>query len=73
VGADEDNTGAASAGSVYLFDATTGQLLLTINNPFPDIRDQFGQSVAGVGNKLLVGAFSDDTGAPSAGSVYLFG
>ncbi|MCH7535938.1 MAG: hypothetical protein IH948_09420, partial [Bacteroidetes bacterium] len=59
-----DNTGATNAGSAYLFNATTGQLLLTINNPFPTNDDQFGNSVAGVGNdKLLVGAHLDSTGA----------
>ena len=74
IGAAGDDTGATNAGSVYLFDATTGQLLLTINNPFPNGFDQFGDSVGVVGNiKLLVGAFSDNTGASNAGSAYLFG
>ncbi|MCH7534730.1 MAG: hypothetical protein IH948_03120, partial [Bacteroidetes bacterium] len=73
VGAHTDNTGATNAGSAYLFNATTGQLLLTINNPFPKKGDNFGISVAGVGNdKLLVGADLDDTLGKDTGSAYLF-
>ena len=67
-----DDTGANDAGSVYLFDGTTGALLQTINNPTPAQGDTFGFSMAAVGNNILVGAVGDDTGAPDSGSVYLF-
>jgi len=72
VGAIGDNTGAVSAGSAYLFDATTGNLLQTFNNPTPITDDLFGTSVSIDGNNVLVGAFGDDTGASNAGSAYLF-
>jgi len=66
-----DDTGAANAGSVYLFDGS-GNLLLTINNPTPEEDDRFGSvAVTSTGN-ILIGASSDDTGATNAGSAYLF-
>jgi len=72
VGAFDDNTGANDAGSAYLFDATTGNLLQTFNNPTPVSSDLFGFSVSLSGNFVLVGALNDDTGASNAGSAYLF-
>ena len=41
-----DETGATAAGSAYLFDATTGLLTQTFNNPTPTAFAFFGQSVA---------------------------
>ncbi len=72
VGAFGDKTNADYAGSAYLFDEN-GNLLLTINNPTPEIQDNFGYFVASTpdGN-ILVGARFDDTGATDTGSVYLF-
>ena len=59
-------------GSAYLYDANTGTLLLTINNPTPAANDHFGSSVAAVGtDKLLIRAPEDSTGAFAAGSAYL--
>ena len=73
VGAPYDDTGAYGAGSAYLFDSTTGALLQTFNNPTPVItEDFFGNSVSISGDKVLIGADSDDTGATNAGSAYLF-
>ncbi len=73
VGVAFDDAGALNAGSAYLFDGNTGNLLLTINNPTPAEGDQFGHAVATTPNgDLLVSAFADNTGATSAGSAYLF-
>ena len=72
VGAIRDNTGASDAGSAYLFDATTGALLHTFNNPTPAVDDHFGYSVSLAGDKALIGAIHDETGATNAGSAYLF-
>ncbi len=71
VGAPWDETGAEDAGSAYLFD-TSGNLLQTFNNPTPELKEEFGESVSISGNYVLVGAHHDNTGAPSAGSAYLF-
>ncbi len=71
VGAIGVDVGSEGAGSVYLFN-TSGNLLQTFYNPTPAPNDNFGQSVAISGNKVLVGAYTDDTGAEDVGSVYLF-
>jgi hypothetical protein len=48
-------------------------LLATINNPTPENSDTFGNAVVAVGNdRVLIGAFEDDTGASGAGAAYLF-
>ncbi len=73
VGAPFDDTGATNTGAAYLFDASSGALLQTFLNPTPAAFDHFGVSVAGLGGNVLVGAWSDDTGAENAGAAYLFG
>ena len=72
VGAHGDNTNATCAGSAYVFDAASGDLLWTLNNPTPDAYDRFGWSVAVSGSTIVVGAFWDDTGMPQAGLAYVF-
>ena len=72
VGAYQDDTGATNAGAAYLF--TTNASLLTIfTNPTPAHSDYFGWSLAAVGgDRVLVSAYLDDTGASNAGAAYLF-
>src|SRR3989344_89745 len=72
VGAFYDDTVAVDAGSAYLYDATTGALLQNFNNPTPEYGDLFGNSVSISGDKVLIGAYGDDTGAINAGSAYLY-
>jgi outer membrane protein assembly factor BamB len=72
VGAPLDDAGAKDAGAAYLFDGKTGSLLRMFLNPTPASNDWFGVSLAGVGDRVLVGAFLDDTGAKDAGAAYLF-
>ena len=72
IGAYRDNTGAPGAGSAYLFDTTTGNLLKTFNNPTAEDYDYFGYSVSLSGTSALIGAINDNTGATNAGSAYLF-
>jgi hypothetical protein len=72
IGAYGDDTGAANAGSAYLF-STDGTLLNTFTNPTPASSDSFGWSVAAVGtDRVLIGALLDNTGAPDSGAAYLF-
>ena len=47
-------------------------LTQTILNPTPAIDDLFGKSVAISGDKVLIGAPRDDTGAKDSGAAYLF-
>ena len=66
------DAGAIDAGIVELFDASDGTPLLTISNPSPARLDYFGQSVAIEGDRVVVGAFLDDTFEPDAGIAYVF-
>jgi hypothetical protein len=72
IGAWQDDTGANNAGAAYLF-STSGALLITFTNPTPTSDDVFGVSLAAVGtDRVLIGAYQDDTGANNAGAAYLF-
>lgn len=72
IGASLDSSGIPDAGMAYLFNLT-GSLILTLTNPTPEVDDRFGFSVAAVGgNKILIGAFQDNTGLGDAGTAHLF-
>jgi len=67
--------GAQAAGSAYIYTrtGTTWTLESTINNPTPAISDYFGNSVSinSTGDRVVIGANLDDTGATDAGSAYI--
>lgn len=72
IGAPLQDTGATDAGAAYYYDLN-GTYYKTFANPTPMEGDQFGLSVAGIGNShLVVGACYDDTGETNAGSAYLY-
>ncbi|MBU0679404.1 MAG: FG-GAP repeat protein, partial [Verrucomicrobia bacterium] len=72
VGAHLDDQGATDAGVVHLYQ-NDGTFLMTLTNPTPDVDDDFGVSVAGVGSdKFIVGAYRDDQGATDAGVAHLY-
>ncbi len=48
--------GVDGAGAVHIFDSQTGELIWTIENPDPDEDDSFGESVAAVGDRIVIGA-----------------
>ena len=54
-------------GTVYVFNADTGALINTIPNPFPQQGQDFGASIAALGNSVLVAAPEGESGA-----AYLF-
>lgn len=65
--------GVGGAGSVYLFDGQTGELLRHIRNPQPLDGGVFGWSVDTFGDYLAIGAPGASAGGvPSAGAVYLY-
>jgi WD40 repeat protein len=74
VGAQNDDTSASNAGAAYLFNVSTGALQRTFLNPgtAPIAGDNFGHAVAVAGNRVLIGANLDDTGASNSGAAYLF-
>ncbi len=67
-----DAKGLASVGEAYIFDATTGDLLVTLHNPVPQSGDRFGFAVDISGQRAVVGNHTNDLGATDAGIVYVF-
>ena len=72
VGAPLANSGAEAAGAAYVIDRTTGVVLYRLTSPNPQPWDNFGASVALLGDRILVGAPFVDDGAIDTGAVYLF-
>ena len=72
IGASRDNTNGGLVGQAHLFDATTGALLQTFDDPTVTVQDLFGSSVALDGNNVLIGAPSDDTSGSEVGQAHLF-
>ncbi len=75
VSAPFDDTGATNAGSVYVYNLTSGTPTVpvwTMNNPSPGIDDGFGWSVSISGNNLIVGTDQDDAVATNSGSAYIY-
>lgn len=72
VGAVGDGTNGNGVGQAHLFDATTGELLLTFDDPTVTGRDGFGVSVAIDGDKVVIGADEDDTAGDDVGQAYVF-
>jgi len=72
----EDDSGGATSGKVYVFDVITGELLWTLNNPnaySTSANDWFGFSLALSGNYIIVSAYlEDDSGGSGSGKVYIF-
>ena len=70
-----DDTGATNAGTVYVYDLSSGTPtapVSTLNSPSPTAGGVFGCSVAISGTRLMVGAYGNDTGATNAGIAYVY-
>ena len=61
-----------NAGRAFLFDAVTGNLLHTFNDPNPAAGDNFGDTVAISGDNVVIGVPRDDTNGDLAGQAFLF-
>ncbi len=74
--ANEDDAGGLNSGKVYIYNTSTGVLLRTINNPNAygiSQLDNFGDSLAISGTRLIVGvANEDDADGTSSGKAYIF-
>ena len=72
IGANDEVTTGIYIGQAHLFDAVTGNLLRTFDDPTPTVGDRFGWSVALDSNRVLIGADGDDTNGENVGQAYLF-
>jgi len=72
VGTPGDDTNGGAVGQAHLFDATTGALCQTFDDPTVTSADFFGSSVSISGNNVLVGAPGDDTNGFAVGQAHLF-
>ncbi len=71
VGASRDDRQAINSGVVQVMDIDTGDVVHTILNPSPNSSDGFGQAVAGMGDKIVIGAPLDDTDGDNVGIAYV--
>ena len=72
IGARLDDTNGTDVGQAHLFDAATGNLLQTFNDPTVTGADFFGFSVALDGDNVLIGAHGDSTNGLLVGQAHLF-
>jgi len=72
----EDDAGGSASGKAYIFNASTGSLLHTLDNPSAystSSGDLFGRSVSISDSYAIVGAYAeDDAGSTSSGKAYIF-
>ena len=72
----EGDAGGAGSGKAYIFDVSTGNLSLTLDNPNifgASFQDRFGVAVSISGNHVVVGAHLEETTSyTSSGAVYVF-
>src|ERR1051325_8991439 len=68
VGVPFDEVGAHDAGTVKVYDTTTGLLLYTLPDPNPSAGEFFGWTVAISGTRVVVGANWDKGGSNVVGS-----
>jgi hypothetical protein len=79
VGAHLEDGGVQNGGRAYIFSGQTGTVLYTLQSPNPQTGGDFGRSVSAAGDvdndghgDVIVGAPSENGGAPSAGRAYIF-
>ena len=72
----EADAGGINSGKAYIFNATTGALLRTLDNPTAygtSLGDFFGSDVAISGNYAIVGAYQEGySGGLNSGKAYIF-
>ena len=86
VGAIQDDDGESSAGAIYILEdknndndyAESGEVIKVSKASSTDSNlsqlgggDNFGQSVATDGTRIIVGAYQDDDGGSNAGAIYI--
>ena len=69
VGSYRNDTGAANAGQAYVYNAQTGEHVVTLNNPTPVANDLFGLSINVQDDLVIVGGYAV---SQTGGEVHLF-
>lgn len=73
VGAPSSDVGGfEDCGVAFVYDNTTGALIVTLANPTPASYDLFGYSAAVSGNTVVAGVYGDDTQNVDQGAAYVF-
>lgn len=75
IGSPGADSGASAAGRVSLHDLSASKptaILASLEDPNPDMDENFGAAVAVSGSIVAVGGPGDDDGANDAGSVYIY-
>ncbi len=74
VGARGEDTGGDNAGAAYIFERSGGMWseVAKIQASDKEAVDLFGYSVAISGDRVIVGAYGEDTGGLDAGAAYIF-
>ncbi len=72
VGAPYDDDFGPGSGSVYVFDALTGQQLAKLVPTDGHFKDHFGSAIALVGTTAVIGSPDDNDNGKNSGSVYVF-
>ena len=69
----ENSSGVQDAGRAYALNATTGKLITTLLNPYPQAADDYGEAVAVSGDIAVVGAplWGDPQGS-NTGQAYVY-
>ena len=72
----EDDAGGSASSKAYIFNVTTGALVITLDNPNAygtSANDMFGYSVSISGNYAIVGAYyEDDAVGTNSGKAYIY-
>lgn len=72
VGSPFDDIGGEDSGVVWVHDSTSGALAHRLDNPSPQGMSRFGWSLSVSGNRVVIGAPDDNTGASDAGIAYVY-
>lgn len=72
VGSPYDDIGGEDSGVVWVHDSTSGALAHRLDNPSPQAMSRFGWSLSVSGNRVVIGAPDDNTGASDAGTAYVY-
>ncbi len=72
IGADRKDNAVIDAGTAYLYDLKSGDLIHRFFNPAPASHDWFGYSVAMGNGYAFVGAWGVDREGPDVGAVFQF-